>query len=539
MLCVALAVTLAAAAPAQPAPNTRLTFAFIPPGGADDDTRALGLVLQTRTAEALRATGLFNELHAKQMLSMAGSEAFKADTFGSKPQLDADVAWYLGADVFLSGTLLRDDKGLSFTGSSAVRGGPITAIKPVKMGATPVAALNAGIADISKQVAAASKKKVAKWPDLTVGTTSDEALLAYARCHQLVLRQSMGIDSPVVLNAEVVGKAIAECKKAVELDPKFTQAKLALALAYAIEGSDAESSKLLSEAGEQDSALYWTTRFWLVTRYQSTDAGEQLLRSALEKRPGFLLANIYLCEELGAVGQWDKAVKACDEAAAATPKGVFPLLRVSKALARTGKHDEAIKKAQDALALEPPTLKSREASLQLASRFIDANKPNDAISVLEQLASDEQARGEELLRLGYAYQLKGQPELARPLFEKAIARAQGPGEWRTRGRGWYNLAVLHAKAGAKDKAKDALRESMRVGFKMKTVDPSLTEAARELERSAFGTDAGKAAALAASPNVKPSLVPREVNLFVVDASGELEVGPPANKPPPDFIKLRF
>ena len=63
------------------------------------------------------------------------------------------------------------------------------AIKPVKMGATPVAALNQGIGDIAKQVAGLTRKKVAKWPDLTVGTGNDEALLSYARCHATVLNQ--------------------------------------------------------------------------------------------------------------------------------------------------------------------------------------------------------------------------------------------------------------------------------------------------------------------------------------------------------------
>src|SRR6185436_3759957 len=103
-------------------------------------------------------------------------------------------------------------------------------------------------------------------------------------------------------------------------------------------------------------------------------------------------------------------------------------------------------------------------------------------------ANDDQARGEEILRLGYAYQLKGQNDVAKGLYEKAIAKAASPGEWRTRGRAWYDLAVVNAKAGAKDKAKDALKESMRTGFKMKTVDPALTELARDVERAAMSND---------------------------------------------------
>ena len=91
---------------------------------------------------------------------------------------------------------------------------------------------------------------------------------------------------------------------------------------------------------------------------------------------------------------------------------------------------------------------------------------------------------------------------------------------------------MEAKAGAKDKAKDALKESMRQGFKMKTVDASLTELAREVERAAMTAPDKKGGAKLAPP-------PREVTLFQIDASGELEAGPPAKDPPPDFIKLKF
>lgn len=525
MLLPLLAVTLTAApaAPAAAPAATRLTFAFVPPGGADDDARALGLVLQTRATEVLRATGQFNELHAKQMLSMAGAEAFHPETFGTTGAADGDVAWYLGADVFLSGKLERGDKSLNFAGFSGVRGAPIATVKPAKMGATYVSGLNQAIGEITKQVATLSKQKVAKWPDLTVGTRSDEALLAYARCQATVLKQPMGIENPVVLNADAIGEAIKNCRAAIALDPKFTAAKVALALALAIEGSDAESATLLADAGEQDSALYWIARFWLVTRYQSPEAGEGLLRQAITRRPGFLLAQIYLCEGLTVLGQWEKAVKACEEVATVTPKGVFPLLRLGRALAGAGKTDDALKKSQEALALEPAGMKSREASLQLASRFIDANKLNDAISILEQLAAADNVRGEELLRLGYAYQLKGQADTARGLYEKAISRAVSPGEWRTRGRGWHDLAVIHAKAGAKDKAKNALIESRRSGFKPRTVDASLTALAKEVDADAKN---------------KPGAQPREVTLLKADASGDWEVWP-AGVPPQDFARVKF
>jgi tetratricopeptide (TPR) repeat protein len=280
----------------------------------------------------------------------------------------------------------------------------------------------------------------------------------------------------------------------------------------------------LAEVGEQDSGLYWITRFWLVTRYQSVDAGVGVLRQAITKRPGFLLAQIYLCETLTVSGPEEDSVKACEEAAASTPKGVFPLLRLGRALSMAGKKDEGLKKSQEALALEPPTMKSREASLQLASRLIDANKLNEAISILEQIANDASARGEEILRLGYALQLKGQADQAKALYEKAIGKATAPGEWRTRGRAWYNLAVLHAKAGAKDKAKSALTNSFKTGFTIKAVDPVLNPLATEVAKAVDAKAAEK---------------PKEVTLYQVGGSGELEAGPPLKDAPPEFTKLKY
>ncbi len=525
-----LAVLLAAA------PAHRLTVAFIPPGGSDEDARALGLVIQTRTSEVLRATGLFNELHAKQMLSMAGAEAFKPDVFGTNPSSDADVAYYLGADAFVSGTLTKEkDKGYSFANVTGLRGTPPTVGKPLALAATPVAAVSAATLMLSKQLVAMSKHTVAKWPDLGVGTNSDAALVSYSRCLSMVLHQPMGIENPVVLNAEALSGAVKDCRAALAADPKFTAAKVALALALAIEGTDAEASKLLTETGEQDSALYWVARFWLVTRYQSPEAGEGLLRKAIEKRPGFLLAQIYLCEMLITLNRPEAALAACNEAAAATPKGVFPLLRVGKALARGGSFDEALKTSQEALALEPKNLKSRAASLQLASRYIDAKKPNDAVNILEQIAQDENARGEELLRLGFAYEQKGDGGAARGLYVRAISKATGPGEWRTKGRALYDLALMDAKAGAKDKAANELRDSMHTGYRLKTVDPSLTAIAKEIERSELTTDpkAGPA-------GQAPPLLPREVTLFPSDASGELEVVPPVHREPPtEFLGIKF
>src|SRR5258705_14004118 len=121
----------------------------------------------------------------------------------------------------------------------------------------------------------------------------------------------------------------------------------------------------------------------------------------------------------------------------------------------------------------------------------------EEIAELERLVNDEHARGEEILRLGYAWELKGEAGKAMPLYEQAIARASSPGEWRTRGRAWYDIAVLQAHAGNNGKAQGALAEAYKTGYRRADLDPALKGIARELERgqvsASSGRDAGKTA----------------------------------------------
>jgi len=527
---LALALVLAAV------PVPRSTAAVLPSGSRDADGRALGLVLQSRVAEVLRTSGAFNELHAKQMLSMAGHEAFDPASFGLDGAADADVAAYLGADVFASSRLEKTGKGWSLTGFAGARGKAPAAIKAIALPASVVAAVTQATGELAKRVAAAAERKGLDFGDLSPGTKSDEALVAYARCYAALVRQPMGIENPVVLDSDALTGAIADCRKALELDGDFRAARHALALALAIEGQDGDSARLIALDEEPDSAMWWIARFWLVTRYQSGERGEALLEDALVKRPGFLLAQVYLCEHLGVMQKFAAALSACEKAAAKTPKGVFPMLRVGKMLARQFRHEDAIAKTKQAIALQPKRLDSREAHLQLASRYVDASMLSEAIAQLEPLVKSDKVRGEELLRLGYAWELKGDAGKAMAHYERAIAKATSPGEWRTRGRAWYDIAVLQARGGNNGKAKDALAEAYKTGYRQSVMDPALKSIARELERGelskAGGPDAGSGQA---------ALIPkaRELSLFPVDASGEIQTGKPAPKPPPDFIKVQF
>ena len=68
-------------------------------------------------------------------------------------------------------------------------------------------------------------------------------------------------------------------------------------------------------------------RVGLVTRYQSTEAGEAVLKEAIAKEPGFLLARGYLAELLNTEGKHADAAKVWQDYAAGTPNNPFIISR--------------------------------------------------------------------------------------------------------------------------------------------------------------------------------------------------------------------
>jgi tetratricopeptide (TPR) repeat protein len=157
--------------------------------------------------------------------------------------------------------------------------------------------------------------------------------------------------------------------------------------------------------------------------------------------------------------------------------------------------------------------------------------------VLTPLAQLTPARGEHLLRLGWAHWLEGELDPAQAYFQRALDVSTAPGEWRTRGRAAYDLALVAAKQNRADAAKAALKISMNSGLKLKDVDASLTALVREIERADVAAASG--ARDAGAGGTKTSLLPRESSLFPVDPYGELD--PKAKKPaaPNGLVLYRF
>ncbi len=508
------------------AADRRPVLAIFPPSAADPAGKELALLIQARTTAVLATTDRYSDIHLKQILAMAAREGLDIEALD--PKNSDRAAKLLGAERIAWGQLERNEKGFKL---KAV----VTDLKKltrveVQLGSDLAVGVEAAATTLSHAMLRVDGVSGFKTPP-PVSTKSDPAMQAFSHCYATVVRQPMGIENPAVLDGPELEVAITQCKEALVADPKFAPASAALGLAYAIVGNDTEALKVLTplKGADLDQPMYWIARFWEVTRFQSNDAGEALLREAISKRPGFLLARAYLGELLDTLGKYDKAAAAWQEFATVAPTDPYVLGRWAKALARQGKHDDAIAMTKKALELEP---KSREMRLQLASRYIDAGKLDEALPVLTALSDEPDARGEVLLRMGYAYYLKGSMDLAVPLFEKAVTRSKSPGEWRTRGRAQYDLALVHVKKNP-DKAEAALKASMLTGYRVKEVDTSLQKIAQKIERAELSQVDKKGAKKASV------VVPKEVSLFPIDPFGEVDAAAKKPAAPEGFMLVHF
>lgn len=508
------------------APKTPVV-AFLPPSSSDANLQQLALLLEARASELVEETNKASEVHLKQTLRVIAEEGLSGDV-GEVANAEA-LRQAMGADRALSFTLEKAPDGKLVLAGVTVDGKKPKTFS-AKLPGTWGAALDFGAAVLAR--ALLPGVALPKLSYAQPASTNDEALKALGACYPVVMRQPLSVDTPSIVDRGELERAAASCQKAVELDPKLRFAQAAGALALAISGGDDAAAKSLAALGDPDDMLeiYTLARFWLLTRYQSNEAGIAFLTDVVKKHPGELVARSYLGETQFAVGAWKDAEKTFNDYLVIAPSSPWAWGRLSKALARQGRHDEAVVAAKKGFAVSPT---SPEARLELGSRLIDAGKLQEAEEILEPLSRLTPARGEHLLRLGWAHWLQSEVDAAQAYFQRALDVATTPGEWRTRGRAHYDVALAEAKKGRKDAAKAALRASMQTGYKLRQLDPSLTPLARELERADIAADAGTGKPL------PQNLLPREASLFPLDTFGEPDPKAPKQPPPNGLVLYRF
>lgn len=529
---IALLAALCAATTALAAEKRTPVVAFLPPYSSDAQLQQLALLLEARASELVEESGKVNQVHLKQIVRGIQEEGFKWDL--REPKNADGLRQAIGADRAVSFTLEAQGATLVLTGVAVDGAKP----KPfsAKLPKTWAGALDQGSTALAKALLAGGAPP--KTNTAQPLSTSEEALQQLGACYPVVLRQPLSVETPALVDTAELEKAAAACDKAVELDPKLRFAVATGALARAILGGDAAAAKSLASLGDGDDMLeiYTLARFWLLTRYQSNEAGVAYLQDLIKRHPGELLSRSYLGETQFALGQWTAAEQTFTEYAALAPSSPWVWGRLSKALARQGKHDPAIVAAKKGFALSPT---SPEARLELGSRYIDAGKLAEAEDTLTPLATLDPVRGEHLLRLGWAHWLQGELDPAKAYFQRALDVAKAPGDWRTRGRAHYDLALVAMKQGKKDEAKTALQASLATGLRIRELDPSLIAVVRELERPEAAKTGAPDAGGGRQYVERPALIPRESSLFPLDKFGEPDIA--ARKPPPPegLVLFRF
>jgi tetratricopeptide (TPR) repeat protein len=479
LLCVSIIASTQGtkAVAAEPAPQ-RASVVVLPPVADPKVPVGLALAMQEKASALLLGTGRYDVVHARQVRSMALRHRMSMEAL-SDPNLARQAAERLGASYFVFSRLTSAKGGFSASVSVGQRG----EAKVQSATLTLPAADDKAVAEGGRALAVElTKYDGSKAPegDAQPLSSKESAMRNYAACDSRLSGQPVGIENPFLLNDTELKKAIASCETAVKTDPDFAAAWGALAFASALCGNDARAVEALTrikpESGHNPNAM--AARFWLVSRYQSSEAAVAVLKDAVAKEPGFLLARVYLAELYNALGRHEEAAKAWQEYAAHSEGNAFVISRLAYTLSRLGKTRDAAAFAEKAMAYDP---ESFDLALEQSSRLIDDGQVDKALALLEPLAAKKDAPAELVLRLGYAKMLKGELDLAGKLMNQAFDLAKDTAEWRTRARAKANLAELLLKREAKDKAKAAVADALKEGLRPSAVKPELLALLSEAE----------------------------------------------------------
>ncbi len=421
----------------------------------------LALAIQERASALVSAVPSHGVVHARQVASMAERHRVKLDGL-SDSNAARKAAERLGAGLFVASSLKPGPGGYQLEWFASKVGGVAFAEGKAALPAGAALAVQRGSDALAEGLLRFDGVKAPLPSRAQPQSANDAAVVDYAACADVLMAQPLGIENPSVLREAELAAAIRKCEAAVKADPTFAAGWAALALAAAIHGDDAQAVEALGRAKDEGGSLPNRTlaRFWLVSRYQSSEAAEQVLAEAVRAEPGAMLMRAYLGELYNTLGRHADAARVWRAYAADCPSSPFALSRLAYTLARLGQADEAAAFAEKALAFDPA---SPDLKLELASRYLDAGKADQAVATLEP-ELDKHPSAELWLRYGYAQLRRNELGKAQEALTAAFAAAQAGTDWRTRSRAKLNLAELAFRQGKKDMAKQLLSDSVREGL---------------------------------------------------------------------------
>lgn len=414
-----------------------------------------------RMQEALERTPLLL-MHPKHVYAVADAARIGDELFG-KADTAKRLGERLGATHVLYGELTRSGQNVELALSLDVAG-KLQATKKLAVPSSDQQALFDKAPALLVETLGAALDAPASEAVKSMPSQPARAYLDYALCHKALAKQAVSLRSPVFLDAESRVAAVKRCTAATQAAPQMKQAFAALGFARALVSEREEAEAALEKAKAQEGLMpyYVIGKFWLLSRFYDQTTAINFMRETAAKFPGFLLGRGYLGEALNVAKRYDEALAVFTAYAADVPKLAWVRAQVGYTEAKRGNHPKAIEETRAAVALAPD---DGDIKLELASRLIDAGNVADALKMLEDLTKEPPAKGELLLRLGYAHLLQDHTDEAEKWIKNALERAKGPREWRTRGRARYDLARVLARRGDKKAAVDELERAWGEGYK--------------------------------------------------------------------------
>ncbi len=212
--------------------------------------------------------------------------------------------------------------------------------------------------------------------------------------------------------------AVENFTKAIAADPKDYTALFNLALAYSLQGKDAEAVPEYKKALDLKPDLYQANLNLAISLLRLKQNGEAVpyLTSAVTEKPKEFRPNYYLGAALLGAGDFEKAQQAYLAALEIDPRSPDAELGLAHALEKQNRLSDAAAHFQKAAELNPAY---RNDLLDLASLYEQHNQPQDAIAIYQQFPDNPGAQE----HLGLLLISSGRSADAIPHLEIAVAKS--------------------------------------------------------------------------------------------------------------------
>ncbi len=305
-------------------------------------------------------------------------------------------------------------------------------------------------------------------PNMTVLGTKN--LYAYHQAqlgYELVNWQSMSPRSDVTLPVGSIKKAKVHFEKAARLDPRYADAHAGIGQTQTFLGEYDEARKVFAEAMTLApggfNAQVVLGKYYADLRSGRTDDALKGLENAYKARSGFVHALGTLGDTYNHMGRHREALSTFTRYNKADPTQPWVIMQLGYTKSKLKRFEEAIADTQKAVEMLPESMSFK---VELASRYIDADKLKDAEEVLRKALEKMPKHATMNVRLGYIYLLEGKIDQAIPVLEKALSESQGASDHsRTRQLALYDLARCMAIKKDKNKGLKYLEEAVKAGFK--------------------------------------------------------------------------